>query len=224
MHAPPKKPEPVTPRILLRAYAVGLFPMGEDEGDDHLHWFDPHERGIIPLDGLIVSKSLAKTMRAAQFRSRRTGISRASSPAAPRVGRGAKKPGSTGASPTVPRTFRPRLRPFDRGLARWRTGGRALRAGDGRRLFRRKHVPSRHRRVKSLPGPSGGAAELRRLSPARRAIRHAASGKPRRDRNSPRRIPGAAPAALLIEGDFQALDRTDLSPATILSVGRDQKT
>lgn len=64
MHAPPKKPDPVTPRILLRAYAVGLFPMGEDEGDDHLHWFDPHERGIIPLDGLVVSKSLAKTLRA----------------------------------------------------------------------------------------------------------------------------------------------------------------
>ena len=67
MHAPPKKPDPVTPRILLRAYAVGLFPMGEDEGDDHLHWFDPHERGIFPLDGLIVSKSLAKRLRAAPF-------------------------------------------------------------------------------------------------------------------------------------------------------------
>jgi leucyl/phenylalanyl-tRNA---protein transferase len=67
MHAPPQTSDPVTPRILLRAYSVGLFPMGEDENDEHLHWFDPHERGIFPLDGLIVSKRLAKTLRAAPY-------------------------------------------------------------------------------------------------------------------------------------------------------------
>jgi leucyl/phenylalanyl-tRNA--protein transferase len=67
MHAPRKTTDPVTPRILLRAYAVGLFPMGEDAGDDHLHWFDPRERGIFPLDGLQVSKSLAKAIRAAPY-------------------------------------------------------------------------------------------------------------------------------------------------------------
>lgn len=67
MRQPPPKPEPITPRILLRAYAAGLFPMAEDAGDDALYWFDPHERGIFPLDGLIVSKSLAKTIRARKF-------------------------------------------------------------------------------------------------------------------------------------------------------------
>jgi leucyl/phenylalanyl-tRNA--protein transferase len=41
--------------------------MAEDADDDHLHWFDPRERGIFPLDGLIVSKSLAKTIRARTF-------------------------------------------------------------------------------------------------------------------------------------------------------------
>lgn len=61
------KPEPITPRLLLRAYAAGLFPMAEDAEDEHLHWFDPRERGIFPLDGLIVSKSLAKTIRAKKF-------------------------------------------------------------------------------------------------------------------------------------------------------------
>jgi leucyl/phenylalanyl-tRNA--protein transferase len=61
------KPEPITPRILLRAYAAGLFPMAEDAGDDDLYWFDPKERGVFPLDGLIVSKSLAKTIRARKF-------------------------------------------------------------------------------------------------------------------------------------------------------------
>jgi leucyl/phenylalanyl-tRNA---protein transferase len=61
------KSEPITPRILLRAYAAGLFPMAEDAEDDALFWFDPKERGVFPLDGLIVSKSLAKTIRARKF-------------------------------------------------------------------------------------------------------------------------------------------------------------
>jgi leucyl/phenylalanyl-tRNA--protein transferase len=61
------RPEPITPQILLRAYAAGLFPMAEDAGDDNLSWYDPRERGIFPLDGLIVSKSLAKTIRAQKF-------------------------------------------------------------------------------------------------------------------------------------------------------------
>jgi leucyl/phenylalanyl-tRNA---protein transferase len=62
-----EKPEPITPQILLRAYAAGLFPMGEDEGDEALSWYDPRERGIFPLEGLIVSKSLTKTIRARKF-------------------------------------------------------------------------------------------------------------------------------------------------------------
>jgi leucyl/phenylalanyl-tRNA--protein transferase len=67
MRPPSPKPEPITPQILLRAYAAGLFPMGEDEADEALSWYDPRERGIFPLDGLIVSKSLAKTIRAQKF-------------------------------------------------------------------------------------------------------------------------------------------------------------
>ncbi len=67
MHAPEPGADPITPRVLLRAYAAGLFPMAEDADDAHLHWFDPRERGIFPLDGLIVSKSLAKSLRAKKF-------------------------------------------------------------------------------------------------------------------------------------------------------------
>ena len=67
MSPPPPKPEPITPRILLRAYAAGLFPMAEDAEAEYLHWFDPRERGIFPLDRLIVSRSLAKTIRARKF-------------------------------------------------------------------------------------------------------------------------------------------------------------
>ncbi len=67
MHSSPPKADPVNARILLRAYAAGLFPMAEDAEDEHLHWFDPNHRGIFPLDGLVVSKSLAKRIRAKSF-------------------------------------------------------------------------------------------------------------------------------------------------------------
>ena len=60
-------PSALTPEILLRAYSIGLFPMAESADDPHLFWVDPPMRGIFPLDGLLVSKSLAKTVRGDRF-------------------------------------------------------------------------------------------------------------------------------------------------------------
>ncbi len=57
----------VTPATVLRAYAAGLFPMAEDARDDALFWVDPERRGVFPLDGLHISRSLAKTVRANVF-------------------------------------------------------------------------------------------------------------------------------------------------------------
>ena len=57
----------ITPEILLRAYSIGLFPMAESAEDPSLFWVDPEERGIFPLDGFIVSHSLAKTIRSDRF-------------------------------------------------------------------------------------------------------------------------------------------------------------
>ncbi|MHB1219024.1 MAG: leucyl/phenylalanyl-tRNA--protein transferase [Alphaproteobacteria bacterium] len=57
----------VTPELLLQAYAVGLFPMAETRDDDSLYWIDPKERGVLPLDGVHVSKSLRKTLRKGVF-------------------------------------------------------------------------------------------------------------------------------------------------------------
>ena len=57
----------ITPEIILRAYAIGIFPMAEKASDPSIHWVEPRFRGIIPLDGLIVSKSLAKTIRSNGF-------------------------------------------------------------------------------------------------------------------------------------------------------------
>ena len=56
-------PSHLTPEILLRAYAIGVFPMAEKASDEHLFWVDPEYRGIFPLDALTISKSLAKTVR-----------------------------------------------------------------------------------------------------------------------------------------------------------------
>ena len=63
----PGLPPPITPEILLKAYAAGLFPMAESADDPHLFWVDPEERGIFPLDGMLISRSLAKAVRSDRF-------------------------------------------------------------------------------------------------------------------------------------------------------------
>lgn len=49
--------------LLLRAYASGVFPMAESADDQEVFWVRPEMRGIIPLDGFHVPKSLMKTVR-----------------------------------------------------------------------------------------------------------------------------------------------------------------
>ncbi len=60
-------PFEITPQVLLRAYTIGMFPMAEDADDPTLFWVDPEMRGIFPLDGLIVSRSLRKVVRSDRF-------------------------------------------------------------------------------------------------------------------------------------------------------------
>ncbi len=57
----------VTPELLLHAYAQGIFPMAESRESTGLFWVDPKERGIIPLDGFHVSRSLRKRLRRGGF-------------------------------------------------------------------------------------------------------------------------------------------------------------
>jgi len=57
----------ITPEILLRAYAAGIFPMAEDADDPSLFWVEPRERGIIPLDSFHIPKRLARTLRSDRF-------------------------------------------------------------------------------------------------------------------------------------------------------------
>jgi leucyl/phenylalanyl-tRNA--protein transferase len=57
----------ITPQILLKAYAAGIFPMAENAEDNALYWVEPEERGIFPLNGLHISHSLRKRVRQRRF-------------------------------------------------------------------------------------------------------------------------------------------------------------
>ena len=57
----------ITPEILLRAYAAGMFPMAESADDPDVFWVQPRTRDVIPLDHFHVSRSLAKTVRQKPF-------------------------------------------------------------------------------------------------------------------------------------------------------------
>ncbi|MBN8818033.1 MAG: leucyl/phenylalanyl-tRNA--protein transferase [Sphingomonas sp.] len=52
---------------LLRAYAVGLFPMADDREARSVFWVEPERRAILPLDAFHLSKSLRKTIRSNRF-------------------------------------------------------------------------------------------------------------------------------------------------------------
>ena len=52
----------LTPDLLLRAYAAGVFPMAESRDDPEVFWVDPQLRGIIPLDGFHISRSLRRAI------------------------------------------------------------------------------------------------------------------------------------------------------------------
>lgn len=66
----PEKPlnDDLTPDILLRAYAMGVFPMSDGRDDPEIHWIDPRRRGVLPLDGFHISRSLAKRIQSGAFR------------------------------------------------------------------------------------------------------------------------------------------------------------
>ncbi len=57
----------LSPETLLRAYAVGLFPMAERRDDPTLYWIDPEKRGILPLDRFHTPRRLARRVRGGVF-------------------------------------------------------------------------------------------------------------------------------------------------------------
>ena len=58
----------LTPDILLRAYAIGIFPMAEGREHRELHWIDPEQRGVLPLDSFHVPRKLRRRIRRGDFK------------------------------------------------------------------------------------------------------------------------------------------------------------
>jgi leucyl/phenylalanyl-tRNA--protein transferase len=57
----------LTPEVLLKAYACGIFPMAENADDPALYWIEPEKRGIIPLETFHIPSRLARTVRTTRF-------------------------------------------------------------------------------------------------------------------------------------------------------------
>lgn len=57
----------LSPELLLRAYTIGVFPMAESRSAPTISWIDPRSRGILPLDGVHIPRSLKKKLRQQKF-------------------------------------------------------------------------------------------------------------------------------------------------------------
>ncbi len=60
----------ITPQVLLKAYACGIFPMAESADDPQLYWIEPQARGLLPLDSVIVPSRLRRTIRQTPYQVR----------------------------------------------------------------------------------------------------------------------------------------------------------
>ena len=53
----------LSPETLIKAYALGVFPMAEHHDDERIFFVDPDERGVLPLDNIHLPRSLKKRVR-----------------------------------------------------------------------------------------------------------------------------------------------------------------
>jgi leucyl/phenylalanyl-tRNA--protein transferase len=58
---------PLSPELLLKAYAIGVFPMAEGRADPRIVFVDPDRRGVLPLDEFHMPRSLKKTIKRGIF-------------------------------------------------------------------------------------------------------------------------------------------------------------
>ena len=168
----------ITPEVLLKAYACGIFPMAESAEDPALFWIEPEKRGVIPLDRFHVPARLARTVRSDRFT---VTVDRDFD---------AVLDGCAEPWPGRPRTWiNARIRTLYRKLYERRhchslevyegdeSGRRTLRRHAWPRFLRREHVPPRARRVQGRAGPSGRSAQGRRLQAPGYAIRYRSSAR-----------------------------------------------
>ena len=55
------------PRLLLRGYTAGIFPMADSRDADEVFWVEPRTRAILPIESFHVSRSLARRIRSDRF-------------------------------------------------------------------------------------------------------------------------------------------------------------
>ena len=55
------------PRLLLKGYAMGIFPMADSREAEDVFWVEPRQRAIIPFDHFHVSRSLRRTLASGNF-------------------------------------------------------------------------------------------------------------------------------------------------------------
>lgn len=63
-------PLELTPELVLRAYGAGVFPMADAADSEEIYWVDPRKRGILPLNGFHLSRSLRKRLLRDDYRVR----------------------------------------------------------------------------------------------------------------------------------------------------------
>ncbi len=57
----------LSPELLIRAYAIGIFPMAESRSDTEVHWIDPDTRGVLPLEAFHAPRRLRRKVRQGFF-------------------------------------------------------------------------------------------------------------------------------------------------------------
>lgn len=63
-----RRAQQLDPELVLRAYAMGVFPMADHRDAPTVYWVEPKLRGILPLDDFHLSHSLRKTIASDRFR------------------------------------------------------------------------------------------------------------------------------------------------------------
>ena len=157
--------EGLDPRMLLRGYAAGIFPMADSRDAGDIFWVEPRNRAIIPLDSFHLSRSLARRVRSGRFTVTRD---RAFHRGAAGLRRSARKPGSIRSSSGRRSASTPSAMPIRSNAGTMdRAGRRALWREAGPGLLRRIDVQPDDRCFKGRAGLAGGAAAGRPFHPAR---------------------------------------------------------
>ena len=183
----------ITPEVLLKAYACGIFPMAESADDPALYWIEPERRGIIPLDRFHVPNRLARTVRSDRFtvvvdRDFDAVLDGCSQPMPGRT--------RTWINARIRNLYR---KLYERGdchtVEVYEDGelvGGLYGVSLGRAFFGESMFHSARDASKVALVHLGGAAQGRPLPPARHAIRHRSSADVRRRRGFAARLPQAA--------------------------------